>query len=106
MWRTHLLLPLVLVAGCGKPDPQDLEKRVNAWSGALQLVGDEVDAGHVPDLYVPQVLKAADKQLRTLRSDIEQLPQSEPNRPPLQWRLGEVTAQAAVLRSRTQGGGA
>ena len=101
---TTLLVFALLACGCDRPpQPDDIEKAITAWSGTLQLVGEEFNAGHVPPCYVRQVLKGADKQLRTQRQEIEQLPQSEPKRPPLEWRLNDVTAQAAALREQTRG---
>jgi hypothetical protein len=109
MWRAAILSVLLAsIAGCGGDSQQALEQTrqsLSGWSSTLQLAGEDRGRGALPDLYVRQLGKAADKQLNKQQKELSKAVADDPKRRELEQRLHEVRQQNRVFKDATARGG-
>jgi hypothetical protein len=84
---------LALAGGCSR-DASDVieqaDRSVASWSSCVRLAARQWAARRIPDVYLRQVLEAADEALDEQTSSLSDVPPTDPRRQGLERRIGEV----------------
>jgi hypothetical protein len=90
-----LLLPL-LATGCEHPDEkaERVDKTTGSWSTAVRLTAEDFEHAKVPQLYVKQMLDAAQEELPQSHKDLADVPPTQRTGPDARLTLLEARVHA------------
>ena len=94
------LLLLSLLAGCRQnPDEtaQKSRETIDSWSSTVTMAGRQWVGGRVPDLFLRQVLQAAEESLGEQPRSLEKIPPADTRREQLERRLAAVRARVGQM---------